>query len=171
MKNQFIVICVLLIVGISGVFSDTCQKPEVIASAYVTKDATILTNVAFTTQFVLKCSNGVKGITLYAEVEGKPLPAARLSADNKYQVSWTEDVKKARSGDYSIKLYDEERYAAIRKAYRNGEDATSVKPLVVVLLNNPGIYLGPWVNSELLAALLAALVSYSAFSAKFKLLA
>lgn len=80
-------------------------------------------------------------------------------------------MKKARSGEYNIKLYDDERYAAIRKALRNGEDPNSVKPLVVVVLNNPGIYRGPWVNSELLAVLLAAVVSYSAFSSKFKLLA
>lgn len=108
---------------------------------------------------------------MYAEVEGKALPAVRLSADNKYQVSWTEEIKNARSGDYSVKLYDEEKYAAIRKAYRNGEDPSIVKPLAVVVLNNPGIYLGPWINSEFLAAFLAALVSYAAFSAKFKLLA
>ncbi|XP_050590158.1 translocon-associated protein subunit delta [Bombus affinis] len=169
--KRFIIFSILIICGIFDTFAETCQKPEVVASAYVTEDATILTNVAFTTQFVLKCSNGVKGITLYAEVDGKSLPAARLSSDNKYQVSWTEDVKKARSGDYNIKLYDDERYAAIRKALRNGEDPNSVKPLVVVVLNNPGIYRGPWVNSELLAVLLAALVSYSAFSSKFKLLA
>lgn len=169
--KRFIIFSILIICGILDTFAETCQKPEVVASAYVTEDATILTNVAFTTQFVLKCSNGVKGITLYAEVDGKSLPAARLSSDNKYQVSWTEDVKKARSGDYNIKLYDDERYAAIRKALRNGEDPNSVKPLVVVVLNNPGIYRGPWVNSELLAVLLAALVSYSAFSSKFKLLA
>lgn len=80
-------------------------------------------------------------------------------------------MKKARSGDYSVKLYDEESYAAIRKAHRNGEDPESVKPLAVVMLNNPGVYQGPWINSELLAALLAALVSYAAFSAKSKLLA
>ncbi|XP_053984923.1 translocon-associated protein subunit delta [Hylaeus volcanicus] len=169
--NQLAIVCILIVSAVSGISGETCQKPEVVASAYVTEDATILTNIAFTTQFVLKCSNGVKGITLYAEVEGRALPAARLSSDNKYQVSWTEDVKKAHSGDYRINLYDEERYAAIRKAYRNGEDASSVKPLVVVVLNNPGVYLGPWVNSELLAALLAALVSYFAFSSKFKLLA
>ncbi|CAL7950148.1 unnamed protein product [Xylocopa violacea] len=169
--NRFIILCILIICGSFEIRGETCQKPEVVASAYVTEDATILTNVAFTTQFILKCSNGVKGITLYAEVDGKSLPAARLSSDNKYQVSWTEDVKKARSGDYNIKLYDEERYAAIRKALRTGEDPNSVKPLAVVVLNNPGVYLGPWVNSELLAVLLAALVSYSAFSSKFKLLA
>ena len=141
--KRFIIFSILIICGIFDTFAETCQKPEVVASAYVTEDATILTNVAFTTQFVLKCSNGVKGITLYAEVDGKSLPAARLSSDNKYQVSWTEDAKKARSGDYNIKLYDDERYAAIRKALRNGEDPNSVKPLVVVVLNNPGIYRGP----------------------------
>lgn len=169
--RRYIICCVFVICGISKTLGNTCQKPEVVASAYVTEDATILTNVAFTTQFMLKCSNGVKGITLYAEVDGKSLPAARLSADNKYQVSWTEDAKKARSGDYNIKLFDEERYSAVRKAMRNGEDSSSVKPLAVVVLNNPGVYLGPWVNSELLAVLLATLIAYSAFSTKFKLLA
>lgn len=84
--NHFAILSILIVSGISGILGETCQKPEVVASGYVTEDATILTNVAFTTQFVLKCSNGVKGITLYAEVEGKSLPAARLSSDNKYQV-------------------------------------------------------------------------------------
>ncbi|XP_015585451.1 translocon-associated protein subunit delta [Cephus cinctus] len=164
-------ICVFFVAALSAACAEFCQKPEVTASAYVTEDATVLTTIAFTTQFTLKCSNGAKGISLYAEVEGRTLPAVRLSADNKYQVSWTEDIKKARSGDYSVKLYDEESYAAIRKAQRNGEDPSNVKPLAVVVLNNPGAYLGPWVNSELLAAVLAALVSYTAFSAKSKLLA
>ncbi|XP_008549397.1 translocon-associated protein subunit delta [Microplitis demolitor] len=156
---------------ISVIKCEKCEKPEVTSSAYVTQDATVLTNVAFTTQFTLKCSNGVKDISLYAECEGKTLPAVRLSADNKYQVSWTEEIKKVRSGDYEVKLYDEESYAAIRKAHRNNEDPSSVKPLAVVIVKNPGVYQGPWINSELLAVALAALVSYAAFSSKSKLLA
>ncbi|XP_020281188.1 translocon-associated protein subunit delta [Pseudomyrmex gracilis] len=168
--NKIIFLCALAGV-IAAVVAETCQKPEFTTSSYVTEDATVLTNVAFTMQFTLKCSNGVKGISLYAEVEGKTLPAVRLSADNKYQISWTEDVKKARSGDYYIKLYDEEKYAAVRKAIRNGEDPDSVNPLGVLVLNNPGAYLGPWVNSEFLAAFLATFVCYTAFSAKHKLLA
>lgn len=83
---QFIVLISVLIISLYGVSGEICQKPEVTASAYVTEDATILTNVAFTTQFTLKCSNGVKDITLYAECEGKALPAVKLSVDNKYQV-------------------------------------------------------------------------------------
>lgn len=81
-----LVLCFFALTGTS-VFAETCQKPEVTASAYVTEDATILTQVAFTTQFTLKCTNGAKGISLYAEVDGRSLPAVRLSADNKYQVS------------------------------------------------------------------------------------
>lgn len=84
--HKAVVACLALASAISACLAETCQKPEVAASAYVTEDATVLTNVAFTTQFVLKCSNGVKGISLYAEIEGKVLPAVRLSADNKYQV-------------------------------------------------------------------------------------
>jgi len=86
--NKIAFLCALASI-ISVVFADTCQKPEVVSSTYVTEDATVLTDVAFTTQFVLKCNNGVKGLSLYAEVEGKTLPAVRLSADNKYQVICT----------------------------------------------------------------------------------
>lgn len=90
---------------------------------------------------------------------------------NFFQVSWTDEVKKTHTGDYNINLYDEESYAAIRKAQRNEEDTSNIKPLAVVVVNNPGVFLGPWVNSELLATLLAVVISYFAFSAKSKILA
>lgn len=150
--------------------ADTCTKPEVSASAYTTQDATVLTNIAFIAEFHLKCSNGVEGIPLYAEINGKTVPAARIGDYNHYQVSWTEDVKKARSGDYSVNLYDDEGYAALRKAARSGEDPSTVKSLVTIVVNYPGAYQGPWVNSEFMAAILSVLVWYLAFSAKSKLL-
>ena len=150
--------------------ANVCTKPEVSASAYTTQDATVLTNIAFVAEFTLKCGNKVSGLPLYAEINGKTLPAARIGDDNRYQVSWTEEVKKARSGDYSVNLYDEEGYAAMRKAIRSGEDPSSVKPLVTVVVNHPGAYQGPWVNSEFMAAILSVFVWYLAFSAKSKLL-
>ncbi|XP_067012758.1 translocon-associated protein subunit delta [Anabrus simplex] len=150
--------------------ADTCSKPEVSASAYTTQDATVLTNIAFIAEFHLKCANGVEGVPLYAEINGKTIPAARIGEGNHYQVSWTEDVKKARSGDYSVNLYDDDGYAALRKAARSGDDPSTVKPLVTIVVNYPGAYQGPWVNSEFMAAMLAVLVWYLAFSAKSKLL-
>lgn len=151
--------------------ADSCTKPQVSATAYTTSDATVLTNIAFVAEFNLTCGNGVKGLPLYAEINGKTVPAARLSGGNQYQVSWTEDVKKARSGDYGVNLYDEEGYATLRKAARSGEDPSSVKPLVTIVVNFPGAYQGPWVNTDFMAALLAVLVWYLAFSTKSKLLA
>lgn len=99
------------------------------------------------------------------------ISAVRLNDENRYQVSWLDDAAKASSGDYRIALYDDEGYAALRKAMRNGEDTSSVKPLVTIIVNFPGAYKGPWVNSEFIAAILAISVWYMAFSAKSKLLA
>lgn len=165
------VLFVLAIFTFAHTSANVCVKPEVTASAYTTQDATILTNIAFVAEFTLKCGNQISGLPLYAEINGKTLPAARVGDDNKYQVSWTEEVKKARSGDYSVNLYDEEGYAAMRKAIRSGENPSSVKPLVTVVVNHPGAYQGPWVNSEFMAAILSVFVWYLAFSAKSKLLA
>lgn len=94
----------------------------------------------------------------------------RVNDDNRYQVSWTDDPKTASTGDYHVVLYDDEGYAAYRKAIRNGEDASSVNPLVTILVNFPGAYQGPWVNSEIMAALMSIAVCYFAVSAKSQLL-
>jgi len=76
----------LLLGSISLARADTCVKPEVTTSSYTTQDATVLTNIAYVAEFSLKCSNSIKGLPLYAEVNGKILPAARTSDDNHYQV-------------------------------------------------------------------------------------
>ena len=150
--------------------ANICTKPEVSAQSYTTPDATILTNIGFVAEFTLKCGNGALNPSLFAELGGKTQPVARIGA-NKYQVSWAEDVKKARRGDYTINIYDEDNYAALRKAMRNNDDTSAVKPLATVVLNYPGAYQGPWVNSEFMAFVLSIVVWYAAFSAKSKLLA
>lgn len=84
---KFLGVSFVALLAITSVYGEICTKPEVTASAYVTEDAMIHTTVAFTTQFVLKCSNGAKNIPLYAEIDGKTVPAVHLSTDNKYQVN------------------------------------------------------------------------------------
>lgn len=98
------------------------------------------------------------------------LTAVRVNDENVYQVSWIDDPKKAATGDYNVALYDDDGYSALRKASRTGEDVSSIKPLVTIVINFPGAYQGPWVNSEFMAAFLSILVWYLAFSAKSKLL-
>lgn len=84
-------------------------------------------------------------------------------------MSWSEDIKKARSGDHNVKLYDEEGYGAVRKAHRAGEE-NNVKPLATIVVRHPGTYSGPWFNSEILASGLIAVVAYFAFATRSKIL-
>ena len=45
--------------------------------------------------------------------------------------------------------------------------ASTVSPLVTIVIPYPGSYSGPWLNSEHLAAALAAAVFYLAFSSRY----
>lgn len=148
--------------------SNICPNPTVSVSSFTTEDGTVVTNVAYVSQFTLKCSNGANDIPLFAEVGGVSLPVVQTGLES-YQVSWVEEVNKARSGERSILLYDEEGYANLRKAFRNAEQS-NVEPLVIVKLNHPGTYQGPWLNSEFMAAVVATLVWYMAYTTKSKLL-
>lgn len=149
--------------------ASSCKNPQVTSTSYTTQDATVVVNIAFVTEFTLTCSNGASGIPLHAEMNGLLLPVVH-TFDNRYQVSWAEDVTKASSGDHIVNLYDEEGFALLRKSLRNPELSLEAKPITTVTVNHPGTYKGPWVNSEFMAAALAILVWWMAFSAKSKLL-
>ncbi|XP_065211873.1 translocon-associated protein subunit delta-like [Planococcus citri] len=152
-------------------YASLCKNPEISsASTYTTQDGMVVAEIAFISEFNLDCSNKANGLSLFGEVNGKILPIMKVDARNKYQVSWTEEIKKARSGDYIINVYDEEGYSNIRKAIRSGEDPKAITPLTSVTLNYSGTYLGPWVNSEFLAAILLISAWYVAFVHKSKLL-
>jgi len=69
-----------------------------------------------------------------------------------------------------VRLFDEEGFAAVRKAQRGGADSSSLPALAEVKVAHPGAFNGPYVNSEILAAGLSILVAYVAFSTKSKLL-
>ena len=59
----------------------------------------------------------------------------------------------------------------MKRVIERGEFVSSVKPLVTIVVNYPGSYAGPWINSEHTAAILASLVLYLAYTSKAKLLA
>lgn len=77
-------ICLLAIA--SAAFAQGCSNPQVEASSFTSLDATVVTQIAYITEFTLKCVNPLpENYPLYAEVEGKPLTAARVG-ENRYQV-------------------------------------------------------------------------------------
>ncbi|XP_043226963.1 translocon-associated protein subunit delta-like [Amphibalanus amphitrite] len=159
---------ILLIFGLIGasLASDACQHPQIKAESYTSQDATIVTNIAYIATFSLTCANGVTGVSLYAAIGDRLVPVARSADGATYQVSWTEEVAKATTGDHAIGLYDDVGYAAVRKAQRSDEPISSVKPMATIIVNHPGAYTGPLVNSEFMAALLASVVFYVAFSTR-----
>ncbi len=108
---------------------------------------------------------------MYANVNGALIPVQQTPDGKKYQVGWTEELKKAKSGDYGVNFYDEAGYSSLKRVVERGDDAASVKPLVTIVITHRGAYNGPWINSEHTAAILATLVFYMAYSSKAKLLA
>merc|ERR1712037_748254 len=146
-------------------------EPEGAVSSYTPSDAQVLTHIAFVAEFSLTCSNGASNVALYADLNGALVPVVRSQdAGGRYQISWTTEVKHAKTGDHEVNLFDEEGYTAAKRAIESGE-ASAVKPLVTIVVNYPGAYKGPWINSELLAAALSILVFYLAYSSKSALLA
>lgn len=154
-----------------GSCADTCSSPKVSSTSYTPSDAQVLTHIAFVTEFSLSCSNGVSGMNLYADVDGTLLPVMKSADGSKYLVSWTKELKHAKTGDHSINLYDDEGYASVKRILERGENPLNAKPIATVVVNYPGAYKGPWINSELLALTLSILVFYLAFSSKSALLA
>ncbi|KAK8756913.1 translocon-associated protein delta [Amblyomma americanum] len=163
------VVAALLLVCVGHCHGKTCDNPEVTPKVYTTTDGLIVANIAFIAEFHLRCRENVQNVPLYADVKGKIVPVIKSTETNDYQVSWTEELNKAHSGDYLIRVYDEEGYGALRKAQRTGESLQGVTPLFTINVNHPGTYLGPWIQSEFVAGLAAALLWYFAYSAKAKL--
>ncbi|KAM3958696.1 translocon-associated protein delta [Aphomia sociella] len=163
-------ISLFLIAFSSNAIAQSCQNPNVEAASFTSLDATVVTQIAYITEFTLKCDNPLpENYALYAEVEGRPLTAARIG-ENKYQVSWTEEPNKARAGLHEIHVLDEEGWASLRRA-RRADPAATIAPLLAIQLQHPGSYSGPWVNSEILATGLSILVAYVALRNKSKILA
>nr|XP_055045152.1 translocon-associated protein subunit delta [Misgurnus anguillicaudatus] len=146
--------------------AETCTDPVISPSSYTTTDALISSETVFIVELSLACANGAQSVALYADVNGKQFPVTRGQDVGKYQVSWSVPHKQASSGTYQVKFFDEESYSVLRKAQRNNEDVDAIKPLFSVNVDHRGAWNGPWVSTEILAALIGILVYYLAYSTK-----
>ncbi|XP_006625330.1 translocon-associated protein subunit delta [Lepisosteus oculatus] len=158
-----IVLAVLCFTLCSG---ESCLEPAITPAYYTSSDAVISSESVFIVEISLVCRNGAQSVALYADVNGKQFPVTRGQDVGRYQVSWSMPHKQASSGRYEVKFFDEESYSALRKAQRNNEDVASIKPLFTVNVDHRGVWSGPWVSTEVLAAAIGIIVYYLAFSAK-----
>jgi len=155
----------------SLLFGDTCTGPQVKTSVYTTTEATASSDTVFIVQFSLTCKNGAKNVNLYADINGKTVAVTQAAegSEYQYQVSTSDENKNLPSGSYNIKFYDEDGYSILRKAQRSGDNVDSVSSLFTITVNHPGVWKGPFVQTEFLAAMTAILVWYAAYSAKARL--
>lgn len=85
--SKFLFVCAFsAIVSLS--FGLSCTSPTVESvSSFTTQDATIVSQIAFITEFTLKCDNKAsESSPLFAEIDGKLSPVSRIGTD-KFQVS------------------------------------------------------------------------------------
>ncbi|XP_023416296.1 translocon-associated protein subunit delta isoform X3 [Cavia porcellus] len=160
------VLALLLLCGLTCC-SEACMEPQITPSYYTTSDAVISTETVFIVEILLMCKNRVQqNMALYADVSGKQFPVTRGQDVGRYQVSWSMDHKSAHAGTYEVRFFDEESYSLLRKAQRNNEDISAIPSLFTVSVDHRGTWNGPWVSTEVLAAVIGLIVYYLAFSAK-----
>jgi len=145
---------------------------KVDTKSYSTNDGLVIAQVAHIINFSAKCSGKDDGIALFADVNGKTIPAIKSIDGKSYQISWTEELAKSRSASFEIPVYDEEGFAQLRKAQRGGGDASGVPNSLFSLTHNYyGTYKGPWIQTELVAAIAAVALWWFAYTNKAKLTA
>ncbi|XP_037678717.1 translocon-associated protein subunit delta isoform X2 [Choloepus didactylus] len=161
---SLVALALLLLSGLSCC-SEACMEPQITSSYYTTFDAVIATETVFIVEISLACKNRVQNMALYADVGGKQFPVTRGQDVGRYQVSWSLEHKSAHAGTYEVRFFDEESYSLLRKAQRNN-DISVIPPLFTVSVDHRGTWNGPWVSTEVLAAVIGLVIYYLAFSAK-----
>lgn len=165
--NTYLLISVTFSLIVSA-YAQQCQNAQITSSSYTTQDATVVKHIAYISNFQIKCKRGDPG-NLYALLGDMVAPVASVGV-GKYQISWTEDVKTARTGDIVVPIFNETSYVAAKKALRAGEDITTIPTFTKIVINHPGIYVGPWISCEFLAVGFSVAIAYIAIHFRSKLL-
>jgi len=169
MLKLFSIFALVVVICSSGIRGETCSSPQAESSVYTTTEEQMSSETVVIIELKLTCKNGVKGLNLYVDFNGRTFPVSRVIDSDKYQVSFTEEHKKLPSGRYVVRFFDEELYGDVRKAQRSGEDTSTVKSLFDVNFHHQGASHGPWIQTEHIATGLAAIVWYYAYTTRSKL--
>jgi len=168
-RVSFFVPCLIVLSLVSFISGETCQAPQVKSHVYTTTEAQMSSDTVVIIELSLSCKNGLTGLNLYADFNGRTYPASRLLDSDHYQVSFVDEHTKLPGGSYTVKFFDEELYTDLRKAQRSGEDLTAVKSLFDVQFRHQGASHGPWIQTEHIATGLIALVWYLAYNTRSRL--
>ncbi|KRY74026.1 Translocon-associated protein subunit delta [Trichinella pseudospiralis] len=150
--------------------TDTCRNPTLVKhSGYSSTDSFFHAKTAIVIEFSVNCDHPVKEYPLYWEYEGDVHLAAQLPTGLHYQITFVNDHKKIARGQYDIRIFDEEGFAALRKAMRSKVDTNeAVKPIFTVSYYHPGSSGEPWIASQTIVLAASAIVLYYAYTWRTK---
>lgn len=74
MVPSTVYLCVILSIITSGLCG-SCNNPKVTSKSFTTQDATIVTNIAYVSEFEVKCDGGAEP-NLYADIDGNLTPVS-----------------------------------------------------------------------------------------------
>lgn len=147
-----------------------CEAPEVTSSVYSTSDGQLMKESVVIVEFSVQCKNQqAADMHLHAEILGSMMPVTKIPGEEKYQVSVADLHKAIPAGAYSVQVYDDEGATAYKKAQRAGEPTAAVASIFSVPLDHKGAAGGLNINTEMVAAAVAAFVFYCAYTAKAKM--
>ncbi|XP_028398275.1 translocon-associated protein subunit delta-like [Dendronephthya gigantea] len=169
MSWHFCVVSSLFLSFLVVISAEPCVDVQATSKIYSTSNVLLATESVFLVESTVKCSNNPKNMFLYAEIDGNLYPVPKSADNSVHQFSWVKSHKAAKSGSYVINYYDEEGYAALRKAQRS-EEKFEQKPLFTVTLNHKAAGReGLWVQTEFIAVTAALLVWWFATVTKNKM--
>ena len=105
--------------------------------------------------FRLGCSAGTQVPKLHAEADNGQylVVSASNSAPENMEVSFLEEVKQSKSRWIEIKIYDDETYQKLLQARQSGSSESYYKPMKTISHSHYGVYGGPMLKMETVAAL------------------
>ncbi|MFH4980949.1 hypothetical protein AB6A40_007658 [Gnathostoma spinigerum] len=162
-------VCLFLILVVRSVAGATCESPKFSSTTFSTTDAFFHFSTTYIIEFTLQCAKNVKDMAVYAVVNGKVYQAAVSEETSKYQVSWQLDHAASFAQTMSVQIFDEDGFAAYRKAERSENNTQKVKPLFTIELKHPGVSKNFPVASETVVTLLIFTGLYFAYSYKSQL--
>jgi len=159
--------------------AEQCLSPTLTHTSYTSSEASTARETVFIVSFGLTCKNEAASTpnvyAVLASGEGKALSAVKTAAKTAagYQISFSGEHADLPRGAYAVRLYDEDGFAALKKAQRQegGEESAeaAVTPLSQLTLEHNGVWKGELVRGETVALALAFVFFYLAHSAKSRI--
>lgn len=133
----------------------SCNIDSAGLTTYSTSDGLVIAKVAVTATFRLGCSPGTQEPQLHAETsDGQYLAVTAAHDRNEFkEVSFIEEAAKSKSRWIEINVFDDATYQKILDARQSGSSERAYQPMKTISISHYGVYGGPMIKMETIAAI------------------